>query len=71
MPYAWNTFFAPPTWAHIAPNVTSIEKRGGGGCLAGVGRRRRQQGKTAKGEEGEATPVLFLKHSHATLVACV
>jgi hypothetical protein len=61
-----------PTRDHIAPNITGIEKKGrGGGCLAGVGRRRKHQGKTAEGKEGEATPVLLLKHSHTTLAIYV
>jgi hypothetical protein len=34
-----------------------------GGCLAGVGRRRRHQGETTEGEKGDATLDLLLKYS--------
>jgi hypothetical protein len=44
--------FAPPLGARTAPNVTSIEKRGGvSGWPTGTGRRRRHRGDAAKGEE--------------------
>jgi hypothetical protein len=36
-----------------------------------VRRRRRHRGKTTEGEEGDATPDLFLKYLDATLITYV
>jgi hypothetical protein len=60
--------FAHPRGAYDVSNVTSIEKRGRDcGCSADARRRRRHQGEAVEGEEGDATPDLFLKHSDVTL----
>jgi hypothetical protein len=42
----------------------------GGGCLVGAGRRK-HQGEIVKGEDGDATSDLLLKHSDATFATYV
>ena len=51
--------------APLRTSPTSRREGGSGGCPIGVGRRRRHRGEAAKGEERDAIPDLFLKHSDA------
>jgi len=51
-------------------SLASRREGGGGGCPANVGRRR-HRGEAAKGEEGDAIPDLFFKHSDTALATYV
>jgi len=48
-----------------------IREGEGGEYLASAERRRRHRGEAVEDEEGDATPDLLLKHSHATLATYV
>jgi hypothetical protein len=58
------TPFCAPHASPRRPNVTTIKKRGGTAPAYA-------SGSVAKGEEGDATPNLFLKHPNTTLATYV
>jgi hypothetical protein len=49
--------------ASLRASSVSRREGEGGGCPAGVGRRRRHRGETIEGEKGDVTPDLLLKYS--------
>ena len=64
-------FFYVVSHVHVEPTLSrtspvSRREGGGSGCPVAA-EKRRHQGETAEGEEGDATPDLLLKHSYATL----